>query len=215
VNAASRRERAKRAEAFVVAALTGFTSAWLSAAPLIVLGTVGLVFDLTAIGLAGEERGRLVPSAVRPLIPGLLVLIALIGYLDPMGFWYRFWLSASFRVGVLTVVLAMPLWTLAAVLAGPPRTGSRRVIGGLLAAAGAALLVLTIMLPPWVNSLRALDSPLNVAPATETMLFALRTYVGVSLDTGRAPWIAGGLLLAAGYAISRSGAVSRRRSSEG
>jgi hypothetical protein len=194
--------------AFVVGALTGFTSAWLSVAPLIVLGTVGLVFELTAIGPAREERGRMVASAMRPLIPGLLVLIALIAYLDPMGFWYRFWLSASFRVGVLTVLLAMPLWTVLAVLAEPPRAGSRRVLGGLLAAAGAALLVVTMLLPPWVTTLRALDSPLNVAPATETMLFALRTYVGVSLDAGRAPWIGGGLLLAAGYAISR---VSRRR----
>ena len=178
---------------------------------MIVLGTVGLVFELTAIGPAEAERGRMVASAMRPLIPGLLVLIALIAYLDPMGFWYRFWLSASFRVGVLTVLLAMPLWTVFEVLAEPPRAGSRRVLGGLLAAAGAALLVVTMLLPPWVNSLRALDSPLHVAPATETIVFALRTYVGVSLDAGRAPWIWGGLLLAAGSAISRSAAVSRRR----
>ena len=47
--------------------------------------------------------------------------------------------------------------------------------GALLAATGAGLLGLTILLPDWVDVLRSLDRPLNFAPATETMLFALRT----------------------------------------
>ena len=55
--------------------------------------------------------------------------------------------------------------------------------------------------PDWVNMLRSLDRPLNFAPATETMLFALRTYAGVSLDIGRASYLMGALLLASGFAI--------------
>ena len=33
------------------------------------------------------------------------------------------------------------------------------------------------------------------------MLFALRTYVGVSLGVGKVPYIIGGLMLAAGYTL--------------
>jgi hypothetical protein len=59
------------------------------------------------------------------------------------------------------------------------------------------------MLPDWVDVLRSLNRPLNFAPATETMLIALRSYVGVNLDTGRGPWVIGALLLFMGYALTR------------
>jgi hypothetical protein len=69
---------------------------------------------------------------------------------------------------------------------------------------GTCLVALTVLLPDWVHLLRSLDRPLNVAPATETMLFALRTYAGVSLDIGRTSFVLGGLLMAGGFAMCRS-----------
>ena len=39
-------------------------------------------------------------------------------------------------------------------------------------------MALTFLFPDWIDLLRFLDRPLNFAPATETMRFALRTYVG-------------------------------------
>jgi hypothetical protein len=58
------------------------------------------------------------------------------------------------------------------------------------------------MLPDWVAVLRFLDRPLNFAPATDTMVFALRTYAGVSLDVAPISWIVGTLLLTVGYIVS-------------
>ena len=50
--------------------------------------------------------------------------------------------------------------------------------------------------------LRALDRPLNFAPATDTMLFALRTYAGVSLEVGGWLLLPGAALLVAGIVLS-------------
>lgn len=72
-----------------------------------------------------------------------------------------------------------------------------------MAAAGAALLGLTAVLPDWTDILRFLDRPLNFAPATETMVIALRTYVGVSFEPGALPWVCGALLVTCGLALSR------------
>jgi hypothetical protein len=68
--------------------------------------------------------------------------------------------------------------------------------------------VLTALLPEWPGALRSLDRPLNVAPATATMLFALQTYAGAHVKLGGLFYVAG-LLLAAGYAARR---LSLRRS---
>jgi hypothetical protein len=63
---------------------------------------------------------------------------------------------------------------------------------------------LTALLPEWPAALRSLDRPLNMAPATETMLFALQTYAGARL-TLDGSWYVGGLLLVGGL-------IARRRS---
>ena len=89
-------------------------------------------------------------------------------YLGPVGCWYGFWMSPTLRVAFLTTALATLLWTTSLMLAAQAPNGW---IGGAMAAAGACLVTLTA-LPDWVHVLRALDRPLNVAPATDTMLFA-------------------------------------------
>jgi hypothetical protein len=188
---------------FFVGALTGFASVWVGARSLLLIGIVGLTFETTATGIAGREgRGRLLVAAVGPLIPGLIVLLALVAYRGPLAFWYWFWIVPVFRVSVLTVLLAMLLWTAYAMLVARTPDAWRGRIGGSLAAAGAGLLTLAVLLPNWVDVLRFLDRPLNLAPATQTMLFALQTYAGVNLDAGRLPWVLGALLLVGGYALS-------------
>ena len=125
----------------------------------------------------------------------------LIAYASPLGFWYRFWISPIFRAVVVTTGLSMALWTVYAMLASHAVDGWRGRVGGCLAAAGAGFVTLSFLMPGWVDVLRSLDRPLNVAPATETMLFALRTYAGVSLGVGKVPYIIGGLMLVAGYSL--------------
>jgi hypothetical protein len=189
---------------FLAGAFAGFTTAWISAGLFFVIGSVGLALESTAIRnpVAGA-RGRLVLAAVGPLIPGSIVLLALVAYLGPLGFWYAFWTSPAFRVTAVTTLIAMMLWTAYGMFAARPGVGWHGRFGGSLVAAGAGLLAMTAVLPNWLDVLRFLDRPLNFAPATETMLFALGTYVGVNLDAGALPWILGTLLLATGVALSR------------
>jgi hypothetical protein len=186
----------------LVATLTSFTTASTVTDSALFVAVVALVFESTAIGVAGRQgRGRLLVASVGPLLPGVILLLTLIAYFGPLGFWYRFWTSPIFRIVVITTGLAMALWTGYMMLAAHAVGGWRGRAGGCLAAAGAGFLTLTALLPGWADVLKSLDRPLNVAPATDTMLFALRTYAGVSLGVGNAPWVIGGLMLAAGYTL--------------
>ena len=97
----------------------------------------------------------------------------------------------------------MPLWTEAAILSASTCDDWKRWVGGSLAAAGAALIAMAALLPDWVQVVRSFDRPLNVAPATATIVFALRTYLDVSLRVGTLPWLVGSCLIAVGYAVAR------------
>jgi hypothetical protein len=184
--------------------LTGLTSIWLAAGASLVPGAVALAFESTAIGVAGRHRGRLLVASTRPLLPGLIFLFALIAYLGPIGFWYGFWTSPVVRVTFLTVLLSTPLWTAYVMFAAHPLDNTLGRAGACLAAAGVGLVVLTALLPDWMTALRFLDRPLNFAPATDTMLFALRTYAGVRLNVGVPALALGAVLIAAGYGLRRS-----------
>jgi len=195
---------------FVAGALTGFTTPWIGVGAPLICGVVAIVFQSTATRTTGDRwQGRLIVASIAPLIPGAMVLIAFIAYFGPIGVWYSFWVEPLFRVVLLTLVLAMALWIAYAMLAARALEGWRGRIGGAVAAAGAGLVTLTALLPGWVDVLRFLDRPLNVAPATDTMLFALRTYAGVSLDIGRTSLVLGTLLLAGGYAMCTIGEPRR------
>ena len=186
----------------LVATLTSFTAASMATDSAIFIAIVALVFESTAIGVAGRQgRGRLLVASLGPLLPGVILLFTLIAWFGPLGFWYRFWTSSAFRIVVVTTGLAMALWTAYMMLAAHATGGWRGRVAGCLAATGAAFLTLTTLLPGWFDTLRFLDRPLNVAPATDTMLFALRTYAGVSLGVGNIPYVMGAVLLAAGYSL--------------
>ena len=187
--------------AFLAAALAGFTTAWISAGAFLVICGVGLAVESTADGR--ETRGRLLVATVGSLIPGLILLLALVAFGGPLGFWHRFWSSPVFRVFVMSTLMATVLWTICAIAAARPEGGWSVRVGGLLAAAGAAVLSMTALLPDWTNALRFLDRPLNFAPATETMVIALRTYVGVSFEPGAIPWVCGAVLVTGGLVLSR------------
>jgi hypothetical protein len=198
--------------AFLAGAFASFASLWLAAGASLVCGVVGFVFQSTAIGSRGrKERAGLLAFSLAPLIPGAAVLLASIAYFGPLGVWYLFWTSPPARVVVLTIVMASLLSVGCGMLAARAQDSWRDAIGATAAATGAGVLALTVLLPDWVDVLRYLDRPLNIAPATDTMQFALRTYAGVSLDVGRASWIIGTLLLAGGYTACAMGQVRGRR----
>ena len=181
---------------------TGFTTAWTGAGSPLIVGLVVLAFASTTIrGQRREERSRLLAASLGPPLPGMVALFALMTYTGPLGFWYLFWTSSLFRVALVTLVLGTMLWTAYIMFDVRTQEGWRGWAGGMLAAAGAGLLSLTALLPDWMHVLRSLDRPLNIAPATDTMLFALRAYAGVSLDISRSAYTIGALLLAGGYAI--------------
>jgi hypothetical protein len=188
--------------AMLAATLTSFTTAALVINSPLLVAIVALAFESTAIGHARRAgRGRLLVASVGPLMPGVILLFVLISWASPLGFWYHFWITPIFRTVVVTTGLAMALWTGYMMLASHAVDGWRGRVGGLLAAAGAGCVTLSALMPGWVDVLRSLDRPLNVAPATETMVFALRTYVGVSFGAGKVPYVIGGLMLVAGYAL--------------
>jgi hypothetical protein len=188
--------------AMLAATLTSFTTTAIVIYSPLLVAVVAIAFESTAIGHAGRlGRGRLLVASVGPLMPGIILLFVLIAYASPIGFWYHFWISPIFRTVVVTTGVTMALWTGYMMLASHAVDGWRGRVGGCLAAAGAGCLTLSALLPGWLDVLRSLDRPLNVAPATETMLFALRTYVGVSLGMGNVPYVVGGLMLAAGYLL--------------
>jgi hypothetical protein len=197
--------------AVLALSLTNFADARIGVISCLGLGAIALTFESTATREeARSGRGRLLVASLAPLVPGLLIFIGAIAYFAPLGFWYRFWVSSAFRVCVLTLLLAMPLWTTSVMLTSRRAGDWRSSLGGWLAAAGAGLLVLVALLPDWVAVLRSLDRPLNLAPATDTMLFGLRTYAGVNLDAGYWPLAIGALMVAGGYALRlRSGFRAR------
>ena len=98
-----------------------------------------------------------------------MILLVLIAYAGPLGFWYWFWTSPIFRVALVTILVATPIWAVYAINAVRVPDGWRGHVGSWLTAAGAGLLVLTTLLPEWPVALRSLDRPLNIAPATATM----------------------------------------------
>jgi hypothetical protein len=184
---------------FLAGALTGFVSSWIGGASILLFGIVAVAFESSANGdNVARGRGRLVVAAVGPLIPGALVMLSLIAYLNPLGFWYGFWTSPEIRVAIVTIIIAMPLWTTYVLLAVHVLHGWRAAVAGWLTAAGAGLLVVVTLLPEWPVALRSLDRPLNFAPATDTMLFALQTYVGVHVRFGGLA-VVGVLLLTGGF----------------
>jgi hypothetical protein len=68
-------------------------------------------------------------------------------------------------------------------------------------AIGAGILALFALLPSFLDGLRLLHRPLNVAPATETMVFALSTYGGVRIHPGTQALILGAILVVCGCAL--------------
>jgi hypothetical protein len=188
--------------ACVAGGLAGFTTVWLSAGVLLVVGSVGLALEGTAS--EGEGHGRLLVALLGSLIPGSIVVLGLLAYWGPLGFWYGFWIVPAIRMTVVAVLVATIVWAAIAMAAASRGRWYRR-LGGSLASLGVGLLAATILLPDWVDVLRFLDRPLNFAPATETMIIALQTYVSVSLDAGAVPWVVGALAVGGGLVLkSRS-----------
>jgi len=196
---------------FLMGTLTGFATPWVEAGSVLVVAVVAVAFESTADGrFERHGRGRLLVASVGPLIPGAIVLLAVIAYVGPLGFWYWFWTSPIFRVAFVAILVATAVWAVAMLVTVRVLERWHGSVAGWLTAAGAGLLVLTALLPDWLVALRSLDRPLNVAPATETMLFALQTYAGAHVKLGGLLYVAV-LLLAAGYVTRR---WSQRRGRE-
>jgi hypothetical protein len=186
----------------LVGSLTGFATVWASAAASMLFAVVGLAFAGTATGMTGRQApGRILVGCGGPLMPGLLIMFALFAYFGPVGFWHAFWTQPAVRVAFLSTLIAMLLWTASIMVVTRPGDGWHGRIGSSLIAVGAGIAVVTALLPGWVQVLRLLDRPLNFAPATDTMLFALQAYAGVSLAIGPSSSAVAAVLLVSGFAV--------------
>ena len=168
----------------------------------LVVAVIAVTFESTATAAApGEPRCYRFVACVAPLLPAVTVVLSVLAYAGPIGFWYWFWMSRPFRVMLVTLTVGTVVWTAQVMFA--VRTGEPlpRRIGGLLAASGAGMVALFALLPTFLDGLRLLNRPLNFAPATDTMLFALNTYAGVSIHPGRLLLVPGALLLIGGFAL--------------
>jgi hypothetical protein len=190
---------------FITATLTGFAAPEIGAASAMLIGMVALVFEGVATWPTGNHRGRLLVATLGSMLPASAIVLGAIAYLGPLGVWYWFWMLPAFRVALLTIGLAAAMWTAFVLLAMQAGHGWRGRVAGMLSAAGVVLVVLGILLPDWGVALRALDRPLNFAPATDTMLFALRTYAAVNLEFGRGFSLFGAALLISGAVLSLTG----------
>ncbi len=198
--------------ALLMGMLTGFASMSIIVSTPLVVGVVATVFEGTATGIVRREgRGRNLVACAGPAIPGIALLFVAIMYFGPVGFWFGFWTEPYFRGTVVAILMALPCWIALGMIGSPSPGERRRNFGGALAAAGAGLVVLTILLPDTTHALRFLDRPLNIAPTTTTILFALRTYVGLNLNIAGWSWIAGALLFAAGQVLVRHSFQLRRK----
>jgi hypothetical protein len=195
--------------------LSGLTTPLPALLAVLVAIVAATAFDaITMRGIESRKRASVLVAPLAPQLPGIAVLLALMAYFGPLAFWYEFWTSSVFRLVFVTVVLAVPMWTVFVMLAWSSRVSWYRRIGGTLAAAGAVSVTLAALLPDWVVTLRSFDRPLNFAPATATMLFALDTYVGVELHVAPVSWLVGTLLVAGGYTLSWLPLTGTNRSSE-
>jgi hypothetical protein len=188
---------------FIAATLTGFMALQLAAASTMLLGAVAVAFDGAATWRGGSRRrGRLVVAACGSILPAAAALLGTIAYLGPLGVWHWFWTLPAFRLAVVTLVCASALWTAFVLLSVRAGHGWHGRMAGALTAAGVALLAAALLLPDGAAAFRALDRPLNFAPATGTMLFALRTYAGVNVEVGGWLSLSGAVLLLAGMGLS-------------
>jgi hypothetical protein len=185
-----------------VTILTGFSALWPAAGVCLLCVVVALVFAATVTGVrARGQFGPVMLQALAPLLPASVLLLVLLALQGSTGFWYSFWMSPDFRVAVLTtalsVVVTMPFMMLSSHTAADRWTRVPATITSI----GAGAVALSVLLPDWAIALRYLDRPLNFAPATETMVFALRTYAGINLETGSKSLAAGAMLVATGLAL--------------
>ncbi len=182
--------------AALVGLFTGFSSLWVAVGAAIVVAAMAVTFEAVAMA---PRRGLLLIASIGSLLPFLISLFAVIADLGPVGVWYAFWMTPAIRILLVIILVAMLLWPTAVTLA--VCSDWRTAVPASLAAAGVGLLALTALLPDWMQVLKSLDRPLNIAPATDTMLFALRTYAGVTLDMAHRSRVLGTLLLALGILI--------------
>jgi len=183
----------------LIATLTSFASPWLTIGATVPVVAAALSFVL--IPAPGLYRVRHALSSLGPSVAGLTLLLSLTAVLGPFGFWYCFWIIPTFRVVVLTTLFGTLFWTTFLMVAARSHDRLAARLGRTMAAAGSGVVALVLILPDWISVLRFLNRPLNIAPTTETMLFALRTYAGVSLDLGRSTIVLGVALLAIGCTL--------------
>jgi len=188
--------------AIVIGMLTDFRSVWLVAGAAVVIGVVATAFEATATGAGhGSRRGAFLVAAVGPLIPIAIFMLSAIAYGGPLAVWYWFWMSPPFRVMLFTMMIATVPWTIYNMYSVRHNGRVQARIGGILAAAGTGIVSVFVLAPNWIDGLRLLNRPLNIAPATETMLFALRTYAGVNIHPRTRVLMFGVLLVVCGFAL--------------
>jgi hypothetical protein len=191
----------------------------------VVMGTA-LLLSSYAVALRGSWRGarhagraRHAPASVGPLLLAAVPALAAMAVRGPDYLWLRFWTDDAFRAGAFALMTTAGLWTLASSHALGRRVGGRPsfATGSLLVAGGAAVLVLSAMLPDLQGTLAALDDPLNLLPMRPAIIHGITEYAGVSRAVVWIPTATGALLMLAGAVLRGMGSerVSPRRGEAG
>lgn len=186
--------------AAAVAVLSGAASIRLVVSAGVVCGAASAAVNLAWRRLSPAERERAGRTLRTGALGALAVLIAPAALRGNGHFWFLVWSSSAVRVGLVTAVVALGVWT----LYGVART-ARPALGGVLLASGVAGVTASVLAPDLPAMLAALDRPLAIAPMGTSFIHGVLAYFDFPRAAPWYPAIAGAVLVGAGLGLRRSG----------
>ncbi len=196
--------------------VAGAASLALSRGPAPVGAGLGAMLAVYALALPawwhGDGHPRLelprttrAPAAVAPLLLATLLPLGTMALRGPDRFWLLFWTNGLFQALTLAGFIVALLWTLTASHVLGRRVVRRKRVGtgGVLVAAGCALLLAAVLLPGTAALLGALDEPFQLVPMRRAIISAVMHYQGVPAALGAYPGALGGVLVATGVLLRR------------
>jgi hypothetical protein len=118
-----------------------------------------------------------------PLLLLFGVLLAPVAVRGPGFFWYRFWTDQGFRTVLISVLVVLAAWLLAAVFVRQRALGwpARTAVGSILLALGAPLLILATLLQGFglERALTALNNEMAILPRGLSLTLGISTHLNI------------------------------------
>jgi hypothetical protein len=152
---------------------------------LLLFGGAVLAALLAAMLLTTRTEPRLhaLAGMTAPLLLLFGVLLAPVAVRGPGFFWYRFWTDQGFRTVLISVLVVLAAWLLAAVFVRQRALGwpARTAVGSILLALGAPLLILATLLQGFglERALTALNNEMAILPRGLSLTLGISTHLNI------------------------------------